>query len=116
MKYTSTATFVKTSSGGYQGARTVVSQDDVSCIFIQNTGLQRASFDTEKKSDAVCFPNPKNEFIETNLNSLEGFYVVFEEVWYKIVSYTTSRSVLLSNKIDNIEIELDRVTAVAQIS
>jgi hypothetical protein len=116
MNYKDTATFVKTSSSGYAGSRTVVSQEDVSCFFIQNSGVSHGSFEEEKKSDATCYPNPTNSFISDNLDSLEGIYIVFDDIWYKIVSYSINKDILRANKIDNIEIKLNRVTPVAQIS
>lgn len=121
--YNDTATFVKVTASGYANSKSVEEQDAVPVIFLQNTGFLRSSFRETVDSDAVCFPDPLNEFIVSNHNRLEGMYILAplfdidnEDGWYKVINVTINRDHLLTNTIDNIELQLKKTRRIAGVS
>lgn len=123
LTYQDTATFVEVSADGYSSNKTVVSQDCVPVIFLQNTGFMRTNFQEGVDSDAVCYPDPFDPFIVDNNYRLEGFYLLaplFDasdaEGWYKVTQVTINRDHLLGNQIDNVELQLKKTKPVPGVS
>lgn len=121
--YPDTATFVLVQSGGYKGTKMPVDQEDVSVIFVQNTGFQNANNQEGVTSDAILYPDFTNSFIIANAHRLEGMYVLIneysgdeDESWFKIESVTVNRDHLLNNQIDNIECQLKKTSPIAGVS
>lgn len=123
LNYPDTATFVKVTAGTYRGSRVVSEQDAVPVIFVQNTGLNQSNFQDTINSDAICWPDPTNEFIVDNFNRLEGMFILAplfdvddDDGWYRVESVTVNRDHLISNQIDNIECRLKKTSRIAGVS
>ena len=121
--YPDTATFVEVSAGGYSTTKTVVEQDCVPVIFLQNTGYTRTNSQDGVDSDAVCFPDPTDTFIVSHHYRLEGMYILaplFDasdaDGWYKVTKVSIHRDHLLGNQINNIELQLKKTSPVPGIS
>jgi len=116
LTYPDLVTFYKSASTGYRGSKVVVASENVEAFFLQNTGFTEGNFQEQTDSDAVCYPDPKNSFVKSNKNRLEGMYIVApidpdnaEMNWYKIVKVSVNKDHLLENEIDNIECNLKKV-------
>jgi hypothetical protein len=123
LDYLDTATFFKTEPSGYGNDKIVASQDDVPVIFLQSTGFNRTNYQEGINGDAICYPDPQNEFVVANHNRLEGMYILAplfgisdDEGWYKVIAVRVNRDHLLSNTIDNVELVLKKSRRVAGIS
>jgi hypothetical protein len=121
--YQDTATFVKVTTSGYGNDKEVQSRASVPVIFIQNTQFSRSNFQDSVESDAICFPDPENDFVVANYHRLEGMYVLAplfgsgdEQSWYKVVDVTTNRDHLLENETDNIELRLKKTRPIPGVS
>lgn len=120
MIYRDTATIVVVSSGAYADKKTVTSQNDVSVIFLQDTGYIRNNSQEAIDSDATCYVDPDDAFVLENFNRLEGMYVVVdlygEDVWYKVTKSIVNRHHLLNKEIDNIQLLLKKTTEITGVS
>lgn len=115
LNYQDTGTFYEVGSGGYANNKTVASSSDVPIIFLQNTGFTHSQFQDGIDSDAICYVDPSNTFIQDNYNRLEGMYLKAAMFgapgvisWFKVESVTINRDHLLGNQIDNIELSLKK--------
>jgi len=115
LKYPDTGIFIKVTSDGYANNKIVSEQASVPIIFVQNTGFERNDSQDSVVSDAICYPDFTNEFIEESVNRLEGMYLIVrlfgsseDQSWYKIIDVTVNRDHLLGNIIDNIELRLKK--------
>jgi hypothetical protein len=123
LNYQDSVTFVVVESGGYRGGKEMISQHDVNCIFIQSIGFVQAGFQESLDADAICYPDPENEFVMDNSNRLEGMYVkapLFDvnedEAWYKVETVRVNRDHLLTNNIDNVELLLKKTRPIQGVS
>lgn len=123
LEYKDTVTIVSVSSAGYSSNKTVVSQEEISCTFLQDTSFIRTNFRDDLDSDAVIYPDPKSDFVLDNFNRLEGMYILAPlfgaanaDSWYKITQVTVNRDHLLNNRIDNIECLLKKTRAIDGVS
>lgn len=119
LKYQDTAEFCKGGSGNYANDRQVISEATVPVIFIQSTSFTHNNFQYATEADAVCYPDPDNDYIIDNHNRLEGLYVKCalygvpeSEAWYRVERVSVNRDHLLGNKIDNLECLLKKVRPV----
>jgi len=123
LDYPDTALFVSVTSGGYSNNKTMEAQVLVPVIFLQNTGFARGSFQDTFDADAICYPDPLNDFVIENNNRLEGMYILMqlyestvEQSWFKIEKVSVNRDHLLSNTIDNISLALKKTRAPVGVS
>ena len=123
LTYFDTATFYKVSSGGYGNSKSVQSSDEVPCLFLQNTGFNNTNHQESVNSDAICYPDPQSEFLLDNNYRLEGMYVLAplfdasdDQGWYKIVSVTVNKDILLENQVGNIVLGLKKTAKLNLIS
>lgn len=124
LKYNEVLTFVEVaSSSGYGNSKTISSQHDVDCIFIQNTQFNRGNYQENVDADAFCYPDPENSFIQSLANRLEGLYILAplfgasdDQAWYKVTDVTVNRDHLLTNTIDNIELKLKKTRPIPGVS
>lgn len=117
LNYQDTATFYIVGSAGYANSKEILDFDMVDVIFLQNTGWQEGNNQESVTSDAICYPDPVNDFIVLNANRLEGMYIKMplygssdDVSWYKVISATVNRDHLLDNVIDNIELGLKKTS------
>ena len=123
LDYKDSVVFTKVSPTGYGNNKTVDSEATVPCTFIQNTGQRHGNFSDAVESDAVVYPDPTDDFIVANYLRLEGMYVkaaLFgassDISWFKVESVTINRDHLLTNTIDNIELNLKKTSPVPTVS
>lgn len=123
LNYPDTATFAEVGSSGYAGKKAMIAQFECEVIFVQSIDFRHNNFRDEIDADALCFPNPENEFVVNYSNRLEGMYVLMplygaadSVAWYKITKVTVNRDHLISNSIDNIELQLKKATPVPGVS
>jgi hypothetical protein len=123
LKYNDEATIVEVTSGVYGSSKIIVEQEDVNCIFLQDTNMVHANHQDGITADAIMYVDFSNQFIVDNFNRLEGMYVMIplfgssnNMSWYKIESCTIHRDHLLQNVIDNIELALKKTTPIAGVS
>ena len=123
LNYPDTATFAEVGSSGYAGKKAMVAQFECPVIFVQSTDFRHNNFRDEINADAVCYPDPTNEFVMSYANRLEGMYVLMplygaadNQSWFKISKVTVNRDHLLNNTIDNIELQLKKSTPVPGVS
>lgn len=123
LNYQDSATFVKVSASGYSNNKVVESQDCVPVIFIQDTSYVRSGFQDGTDADAICYPDPFDEFVLENNYRLEGFYILAplfdasdEQGWYKVTKVTVNRDHLLGNVVDNVELQLKKTKPVPGVS
>lgn len=123
LHYPDTATFVKVTPAAYSDNKVVEEQDCVPVIFLQDTGFDRSTFQEGVSADAVCFPDPSNEFVIDNHYRLEGMYILAplfcvddNEGWYKVTKVTIHRDHLLGNQIDNVQLLLKKTKPVPGVS
>lgn len=123
LTYFDIATFYKVNSNGYGNTKSVSSSDDVPCLFLQNTGFNNSNHQEIINSDAICYPDPQNSFLLTNNYRLEGMYILApffnasdNKGWYKIVSVTINKDILLENQVGNIVLGLKKTTKLNLIS
>jgi hypothetical protein len=118
LDYPDLVTFYSAVSTGYRGSKVAVEAEDIPCYFLQNTGFAQGANQEAVTSDGICFPDFSNQFIVENFNRLEGMYILAQlfggeanKSWFKITSVTINRDHLLTNEIDNIELNLKKTTA-----
>lgn len=123
LDYNETMTFVVADSSGYKNTKAMTEQYAVDCIFIQNVNYSNSGNQATRDADAICFPDPTNQFIIDKYNRLEGMYVVaslFDSPeamsWYRIDSVTVNRDHLLNNQIDNVECLLKKASPIPGVS
>lgn len=120
MNYPDIATFIEVESNGYDRSFTVVERGDVSGIFIQDTSYARNGNIDVVNADAVFYPDPSDTFISGNYYRLEGMYIMIspygQVTWYKVSKVTVNRDHLLSYSIDNIEVLLEKASAIPNVS
>ena len=117
--YKNQVTFVKVESGEYRNEKTMTEQQNVNCLLIKSDSFAQAGFREGKDADAILYVDPSNQFIQDNIASLEGLYVlstVFGTEWYRVGSYSVHKDHLLENEIDNIELVLKRTRAIVGVS
>jgi len=124
LNYPDTATFVEArSNSGYANKKIVYQQFDCSVIFIQSTDFVHSGFQDNIDADAICFPDINNEFVVSLANRLEGLYILMplfgaadSQSWYKVTKASVSRDHLLSNSIDNIQLDLKKAESIPGVS
>jgi hypothetical protein len=123
LNYPNTATFYLVEGAGYGATKRVVDTSEVNVIFEQDTNFQHGGNQDAVTSDAVCWPDFNNAFIQENHNRLEGMYIVMElfgsdmdDSWYKVESVFIHRDHLLGNTIDNLELSLKKTSPIPGIS
>ncbi len=123
IEYQDEVTILKAASGGYRGSKTVSEYKVVPAIFIQSTGFVQAGFQENIDSDAICFPDPENQFVLDNFDRLEGMYLIAElfgvdenDAWYKIIEVTVNRDHLLENETDNVQLNLKKTEPIPGVS
>ena len=121
--YNENLTFVIADSGGYKGAKTMTEQHAVKCVFIQSVDYTNSNNQAVRDADAICFPDPADDFIIASYNRLEGMYVLASLfgspdaiAWYRIDSVTVNRDHLLGNVIDNVECLLKKASTIPGVS
>lgn len=123
LNYQDTATFYKVTSSGYANAKTVSENEDVPVIFLQSIGFTRINSQELITSDAICYPDPENAFIQDNYMRLEGMYILAplfdvsnEQGWFKVINCIVNRDHLLGNEIDNIQLILKKTSKLINVS
>lgn len=122
-RYPDTATFVEAKSTGYSGSKVMYQQFEAAVIFIQSTAFVHGNYRDNIDADAICYPDPNNEFIQALANRLEGLYILMplfgaadNPSWYKVTQATVNRDHLLTNSIDNIELQLKKAEPIPGVS
>lgn len=122
MRYLDTVTLVTTSTDGY-GDQKVEVLADVKALFIQRTGVDHSQNAELPISDAVVYLDPKDPTVLNNAYRLEGMYVIArpfgqdqEESWYKIIGVNVGQRKLLSNMVDNVHCQLQKVAGLPYVS
>jgi hypothetical protein len=117
LNYPDSATFYKVISGRYANKKVIDVQQVVPVIWLQETSYSHNNNQDTHNSDAICFPDPENEFIVENAYRLEGFYILApmfgadsDEGWYKVESVGIHRDHLLKNSIDNVQLFLKKTS------
>lgn len=123
LNYPDQTIFVSVTSTAFGNTKVVESRGYVDVIFVQNTQYRRDPFQDALDSDAICYPDINNDFIQSNYNRLEGMYILMplygasdEVAWFKVVNCTVNRDHLIDNSIDNIELRLKKTEAIAGVS
>lgn len=123
ISYYDTVTFYKVTSGGYGANKLIESSDDVSCLFLQNTGFGHSNNQDFIDADAICYPDPESLFITVNYFRLEGMYVLApmfdagdDNGWYKVTAVTVNKDILLENQVGNIELALKKTARLRLVS
>lgn len=120
MNYPDVATFVEVESNGYSRGFSVVERDDVSGIFIQDLATNRFLSATNINADAIFYPDPSSDFITNNYHRLEGMYLFVspfgQNTWYRITRCTVNRDHLLTYRVDNIELYLEKSAPIPNVS
>lgn len=123
ISYLDTVTFYKVYSGGYGASKLVESSGEVNCLFSQSTGYGHSNNQDFINSDAICYPDPENQFLIDNNYRLEGMYILapFFDVdneygWYKVTKVTVNRDLLIENKVGNIELALKKTSKLGMVS
>ena len=118
LNYKDTITIIDQSYDGY-GDETIDSQAIVKSLFLQSTGQSHIDNVDSINTSAHAYIDPKNAFVLTNANRLEGMSVIANpfgaeetESWYKIIRVVVGMDKLLCNKIDNIHIYLKKSTEI----
>lgn len=95
----------------------------VKALFIQRTGTSHESNMNSYIADAVVYLNPKDDTVLSNGYRLEGMYVIAnpfgqteQESWYKIVGVNVGQRKLLTNEVDNIHCDLQKVAGLPYVS
>ncbi len=121
--YNENLTFVIATSEGYKGTKTMTEQHVVKCVFIQSVDYTNSNNQAVRDADAICFPDPADEFIIASYDRLEGMYVLASLFgssdaisWYRIDSVTVNRDHLLGNVIDNVECLLKKASTIPGVS
>lgn len=117
--YKDRVTFVKVESGEYRNEKTMTEQQDVDCLLIKSDTFVQAGFQENKDTDAVCYVDPSNQFIQDNIADLEGLYIlsaIFGTEWYRVENYSVHKDHLLENEVDNIELTLKKTRAITGVS
>ena len=121
--YNEDLTFVIAESGGYKDTKTMIEQHSVKCVFIQSVDYTNSSNQAVRDADAICFPDPTDEFVVASFDRLEGMYVLASLfgapdaiAWYRIDSVTVNRDHLLGNVIDNVECLLKKASTIPGVS
>lgn len=103
---------------GY-GTELVDDEATVKCLFGQNTGWSHSANQDAITSDAYCYVDPKNEFVMSHFNRLEGMLIVAQlfgvgesDAWYRVTSVSVGRDLLLCNNIDNILLGLTKTVGI----
>lgn len=122
-RYQDTATFVEVVSNGYAGKKQLYQQSDVEVIFLQATDIVHSGHQDNVDADAICYPNPDNQFIVDMANRLEGLYILAPlygaadgQSWYKVTKVIVNRDHLLTNNIDNIQLQLKKSEPIPGVS
>ena len=123
LEYRDSATFVIVNSTGYGNNKIIEEEETVSCIFLQNTAFSHSNFRDNIESDAICYPDPTNDFILENYYRLEGMYIKINMFgstndisWYKIENVSVNRNHLLGEEVDNIELNLKKTRPIPTVS
>lgn len=122
LRYPDKITIFNVSPGLY-GQEVIEDEAVVAAIFVQNTGWSHSGNQDAITSSATAFVDPTDEFVRNNVNRLEGLPVVAQfagigesDAWYRITDVSVSRDSLLENRIDNIQISLQKSTSIRGIS
>lgn len=110
------------STDGY-GTEIINEIEDVSALFIENTGWQHGNFRSEITADAEVYLDPSNDFVIENAYRLEGMYIIANRFgstdglsWYKIEQVIIGEDKLLGNEIDNVNCQLKKTSEVPSVS
>lgn len=118
LDYKDTIRLILPQVNGY-GSESVDEEANVGAIFVQGTGWAHGANQTAVTSDAVCYVNPADAFVQAHFNRLEGMLVVAQlfgvaesEAWYRITEVSIGRDALLCNNIDNILVSLKKTVGI----
>jgi hypothetical protein len=122
IQYSDTATLVKATVDEY-GTERIEETADVPCIIELNTGYLHFDNQDAVNSDAVVFVDPEDEFVQDNFFRLEEMMVIItkygspqSEAWYKVTSVGVNTDHQLSNRIDNVQLNLKKTTEIEAIT
>jgi hypothetical protein len=123
LPYKDTATFYKVASDEYGRKKLVTEYEDVPVIFLQGIKVIQSGGKETLDADAVCYPDPENDFVVSNYNRLEGMFIKAplygvdnDDAWYRVESATVNRDHLLTNTIDNILLILKKSAKLLNVS
>ncbi len=123
LNYQDTATFYKVTSDEYGRRKIITETESVPVIFLQGIRLVQGDKSETVQADAICYPDPTNDFVIDNANRLEGMFILAplfgvdsEEGWYRISQVTVNRDHLLTNQIDNIMCVLTKASKLINAS
>jgi hypothetical protein len=115
MKYRDSIEIYSVASDGYANKKSIVLEATVNSIFLQSVGYGHQNNQDNTLSDAICYVDPDDAFVVANANRLEGMYIKASlfgsdesASWYKVETVSVNRDHLLCNKIDNIEMSLNK--------
>lgn len=105
------------------GAEKIGQVEQVPALFIQNTGWQHQNNQDAIDSDGEIYIDPTHWFVVENAYRLEELLVIANplggsnaDAWYRIIDVTVGQDKLLTNKIDNIRLELKKTTEIPYVS
>ena len=104
------------------GAEKIGRQETVNCLLTPVRGFSQGGYQQVIDADMVCYLDPNNSFVQEVSNRLEGMLVITNlgdsqsDAWYRIDSVSVGESKLLDNSLDNIQVNLKKSTAIANVS
>ena len=120
--YKDTINIVETSIDEYS-TESIKSNNEVKALFSSTTGWSHSSNQDSIISDAHVYIDPKNAFVVSSLNRLEGMLVIASpfggntrDSWYRIIGVKVGQDKLLDNNIDNIRLDLKKSTEIYSVS
>lgn len=107
--YHSEGTIYNVRTGDFVGELFVTDQAQVKCLVQQAGEYARESFNIGGEPvDVVAWLEPENEWIRDYFYNLQGMYFFVDGEWYRIEKVNVHRSQLLNNRVDNVELLLNK--------
>lgn len=88
----------------------------------QVQGYTQGAHQADITSDAIAYLEPTNSFVVEKFNRLEGMMLIMSEgeaqadSWYRIVTVNVGKKSLTSNVLDNVQVALNKTTALVSVS
>lgn len=88
----------------------------------QVQGYTQGGHQADITSDAIAYLEPNNSFVVEKFNRLEGMMLIMSEgeaqadSWYRIVTVNVGKKSLTSNVLDNVQVALNKTTALVGVS
>lgn len=104
------------------GTEKIGRQETVLAIVGQVQGFTQGNHQADITSDAIAYLDPTNSFVSEKSNRLEGMMLIMSEgeaqadAWYRITSVSVGKKSLTSNYLDNVQVGLQKTTALQGVS